>query len=82
MSDTNDGGPAFPFDWIDTQPHTGKQVIREQFDGMSLRDYFAGQALASLCNVYNDSTHTQDNAKIAYANADAMLAEREGGGDE
>jgi 1,4-dihydroxy-2-naphthoate octaprenyltransferase len=44
---------------------------------MTLRDWFAGQALASLCNAYNDENHASDNAKIAYANADAMIAQRE-----
>jgi hypothetical protein len=83
MSKTNDGGPAYPFDWIDTQPHTGKQVIRQQFDGMSLRDYFAGQALAGMhANDGSRSYSTSELANMAYDQADAMLAQREGGGDE
>ena len=44
---------------------------------ISLRDWFAGQALASLCNAYNDKKHAGENAEIAYANADAMLKQRE-----
>ena len=43
MSTPNDGGPAFPLHWMDFQPATGDQVVREQFPGMSLRDWFAGQ---------------------------------------
>ena len=40
MSKIDDGGPAFPL-----------AVTEETIDhlGMSLRDYFAGQALAGLC---------------------------------
>ncbi len=38
MSAPNDGGPAFP----------GHNAV-EHFNGMSLRDWFAGQGLAGLC---------------------------------
>ena len=37
----NDGGPAFPGQWYDFQPLTGEQVVREQWGGMSLRQYAA-----------------------------------------
>lgn len=69
MSEKNDGGPAFPRD--------------ERFlghNGMSLRDWFAGQALAGLM-----SAHTGDGqwtaigsnaAAWAYEAADNMIAER------
>jgi hypothetical protein len=43
----DDGGPAFPFDWVDFQPTTGDQVVREQFSGMSLRDHFASRETLS-----------------------------------
>lgn len=39
----NDGGPAFPGRWYDFQPCTGDQVVREQWDGMTLRDFFAAK---------------------------------------
>lgn len=72
---TNDGGPAFPCDWKDFQPETGNQVVREQFPGMSLRDWFAGMALQGL--VANGSeSRTLVVVGEAYAFADAMLAER------
>ena len=44
--------------------------------GMTLRDYFAGQALVSAGFVSDRGLHAQ-YAAIAYAIADAMLAERE-----
>lgn len=48
----------------------------EYEDGMTLRDWFAGQAIMAT----NDEEYTPaDYAKAAYAFADAMLAAREGG---
>lgn len=44
MSTTNDGGPAFPC--IDTDEPT--QASYTSKPGMSLRDWFAGQALAGM----------------------------------
>ena len=41
MTQRNDGGPAFPFDG-------GENNGIQPSSGMSLRDYFAGQALAGL----------------------------------
>lgn len=70
MSDTDTtrldtGGPAFP-------TVAGQTVYS---NGMSLRDYFAGQALAGL--LANDSeTAFGVLACSAYAAADAMLKAR------
>ena len=68
----NDGGPAFPT--------TGFNP------GMSLRDWFAGQALAGwLASFSSSMQHPVDLgqgqavAEKAYMMADAMLAEREEG---
>ena len=68
----NDGGPAFPSDNFG-QP---SQI------GMSLRDYFAGQALAGLCvPSLKDGPITDwefdEIAPVAWKAADAMLAARE-----
>ena len=64
----DDGGPAFG----DGSPqHGGHQ-------GMNLRDWFAGQALARL---YASGPHSCDGkglASEAYAAADATLSAREG----
>lgn len=71
MSQTNDGGPAFPCT-------DAKGFVSH---GMSLRDYFAGQALAGimanakLVGVLAESK--QDPASCAYEMADYMLAERQ-----
>ena len=69
----NHGGPAFPFVVDD-----GKKV--QVFTGMTLRDWFAGQALMGLLASW-DPTFPRfppdDDARHAYAVADAMLAARE-----
>lgn len=67
----NDGGPAFP---------TPCNEYGEHSASMSLRDWFAGQALAGLCA--HDGTHGVHCVKTttdrAYEVADAMLAARNG----
>ena len=73
MSEIKDGGPAFPRDaaGFDFQ---GQRVVSASA-GMSLRDYFAGQALAFLR--FNDYAGHGDAARLCYELADAMLAERD-----
>ena len=67
MSTKNDGGPAFPPSaWPD-------------YRGMSLRDWFAGQALAGMLSSDGRPTGDQAKAEWAYDLADAMLRAREKG---
>jgi hypothetical protein len=71
----DDGGPAFSRtgyecangDWVAPQ------------DGMTLRDWFAGQALAGLCasTAHDDAPKASTIADWAYQQADAMLEARE-----
>ena len=49
-------------------------MVWDEADGMSLRDWFAGQALAALVSAR--ASALQGNTKRAYAYADAMLAAR------
>ncbi len=73
MSEIKDGGPAFP--------QYGFDKVAERFTsqgGMTLRDYFAAQALAGICanqdnRVYGNS---MEFARAAYRLADAMLTAR------
>ena len=66
----NDGGPAFPL----INEHTHPTTIN---NGMSLRDYFAGQALASILVSPNfTEASTKDIVERAFWFADAMLDER------
>jgi len=64
-----DGGPAFPFSAL-ARRQLVESIYRDN-EGMSLRDWFAGQALAGLCARTPDAS-----SAWAYQLADAMLAER------
>lgn len=78
MAEIEDGGPAF----ATGNPEQGGHA------GMTLRDYFAGQALTGLLSdvylqrAYSEAlpdsfaTLDQTNASFAYVLADAMLAAR------
>jgi len=73
-----DGGPAFPAFSVSEyreDGYGGTFSITER--GMSLRDWFAGQALAGYM-VTDPDVLPELAAKMVYAIADAMLAEREG----
>lgn len=68
-----DGGPAFPTNAINSR----ENYVRYPVVGMTLRDYFAANALA-MFNYINDGTHsTELMVKKAYSIADAMIIERE-----
>ena len=80
MSEHDTSGPAFPVP-EQRNPYDGSGIL-EGSAGMSLRDYFAGQALVGLCgNTSWDDTFNNPSAtaKCAYALADAMMAARKGG---
>lgn len=79
----NNGGPAYPtrggmmFYIPEKNKDSVKEAIEEldrDFDGMSLRDYFAGQAVIGVITKWG---MLNDPAKKAYSIADEMLAERE-----
>jgi len=67
----NDGGPAFP---------TTSEPFHQGFSGMTLRDWFAGQALAVWVQAHIDQSvddlSKADIASQCYHYADFMLAER------
>lgn len=69
MNEVENGGPAFP---------------TAMAEGMSLRDYFAGQALAGWLASYPPETShpvsrnkAADIAELSYEMADAMIKARE-----
>jgi hypothetical protein len=72
MNNDKTGGAAFP--------HVSTHMDRT---GMTLRDYFAGQALVALfeCSSIRDASAHNSTAALAYRAADAMIAEREKGGE-
>ena len=67
MSARNDGGPAYPVPGLQNDP---------DFNGMSLRDYFAAQAMTGFLARPGSINPTQD-AALAYLIADSMLKARE-----
>ncbi len=82
MVDTEkDGGPAFP---------ACNEAIVHGTMGMSLRDWFAGQALSGIMGLNYDwftsgtetGSRTHEAAYFAYSLADAMLAARATGEKE
>ena len=72
-----DGGPAFPGEGSVIRGMGGVRSIER---GMTLRDYFAGQALAGMIASPNHKMlqfHPHEDARWVYEIADAMLAERD-----
>jgi hypothetical protein len=73
MTILDNSGPAFP---------TVKQVDRDGFvqvdanDGISARDYFAAKAMQPLITRAGSKDDWRELHSLAYAIADAMLAER------
>lgn len=62
-----DGGPAFPL-------HPKIDITDADYVGMSLRDYFAAQAMTGL--IMQGQLDYGDVVLRAYLVADAMIAER------
>jgi hypothetical protein len=72
MATKDDGGPAFPI------PNDDRPGAYEAHPGMTLRDWFAGQALVGI-NSWSPGSKPMDPAARAewcYEQADAMIAER------
>lgn len=91
MSKQDDGGPAYPcveetgetteHVYSDSRCVTTEPVYRRH-SGMTLRDWFAGQAMAAMLRNVTDEDGfrlwavKEERAKRAYEEADAMLAAR------
>ena len=76
MMARDDGGPAFPSMATTEELTDGGYRTRQYLQpGMTLRDWFAGQALANS-QICESSADNNLNASWAYDAADAMLKER------
>lgn len=67
----DDGGPAFPSESF-VRPNSDYGV---EYDGMTLRDYFAAQALPAILSRFFQFS-TKECTEYAYKVADAMLEAR------
>ncbi|MBB3980130.1 hypothetical protein GGQ64_005377 [Rhizobium azooxidifex] len=87
-----DGGPAFPAEYFDPAVfadlrategmHSAKALATGVSKGMSLRDWFAGQALAGfMANKDRPITFAHEDAAWCYTLADAMLVARKDGAE-
>jgi hypothetical protein len=88
MKELNDGGPAFPRPASEYEPNdirSDGKIAAVPYNGMSLRDWFAGQAMLGLIHQIAaanaiedcDAITFSDVARDAYFHADAMLKARE-----
>ncbi|MBZ5761540.1 hypothetical protein LAV84_18510 [Rhizobium sp. VS19-DR104.2] len=77
MTKSNEGGFAFPTPTLFAPDGT---FLGGGSDGMTLRDWFAGQALIGMMQAMRPySNDFARSAREAYVQADAMIAAREGG---
>lgn len=77
---TRDGGPAFPVETYELRRGGMNPPTKVHNAGMSLRDWFAGQAVQGLVSQSIGSALTSDltqGARWAYNMADALLVARE-----
>lgn len=76
MSKKETGGPAFPIPLNPGETYTAG--TQGPADGMTLRDYFAAQALMGfMASTSNPRRfHPDEDAAYFYALADAMIKER------
>jgi hypothetical protein len=73
MSNTNTGGPAFPYEERDYSGNPSKDHF-----GMTLRDYFAAKAMQAMVTDASWQGGTcKTVAAVSYEMADAMLKARE-----
>lgn len=74
MATKETGGSAFPTNPI----YSGDDEVVKAGGGMTLRDWFAGQIIAAVIAADGAQyfNRLESHAQFAYAQADAMLAER------
>lgn len=67
MNNKDTGGPVFP------APTT--KPLENYYPGMTLRDYFAAKAMQTFLSIEGGSL--EEDARVSYLMADAMLKARE-----
>ena len=76
MSDKPDGGPAFPIDSDLNMTSIRSGGIDGAFCGMTLRDYFAGQALAGMMSAWYERHEGEEGSTGTWPHS-AMEREQE-----
>lgn len=71
MSKINDGGPAYPITYQELDAHGNPRTGAIVLPGKTLRQWYAGQALAGLCV---NMVSVKQDVEAAFKYADAMLA--------
>ena len=74
-----DGGPAFPMGYHrdgNSADHPG-MTLRDYFAAKAMQGFLAGPAIAKIEDVRGSLAADIAVARICYAQADAMLAERD-----
>ncbi len=73
----NDGGPAFARPFSKSGEFTDSPIHSAQ-EGLSVRDYFAAKVYAAMIvgGHWPIDSSREDQARMAYVHADAMIAER------
>ena len=80
---TNTGGPAFPTQEMpqpEKQDGTWDQDWQPLQEGMTLLDWFAGQAMQGMLSFYgneDERANYPDLAALSYAAAEEMIAEKQ-----
>lgn len=82
MSNTKDGGPAFPSVVTSDSTYVFGMTLRDWFAGQALQVWVAGISGRDFMDDYDGddqafAEHQAAVAKAAYGYADTMLAERE-----
>ena len=70
MTNINTGGPVYPSDCV----YVNGVMVKRPFEGISLRDYFAGQALAGILTGGGALPPAAIATGAAVAYADALIA--------
>jgi hypothetical protein len=85
---TNDGGPAFPRPASEYEPNgirTDGRIAAVPYAGMTLRDWFAGMALPSLCKAMLEDSKAElkhDSPKECNLQLNSWLYDRQDDGSD
>lgn len=74
LHDESTGGPAFPA--MEVRTADTQDLVANASQGMTLRDWFAGQAMQGIFSANANGATYEHICEAAFKAADALLAER------